>query len=587
MSTKNVSGNLFDFKILGRLMLFCRPYMSVFYILVLLTISLSILQPIRPYITQIIIDDYISANDIKGLQFMIVLLIALLAVNAVVMYFHTFLSGWLGQNIIRDIRIKLFSHLQKFKLQFFDKTPIGRVVTRNVSDIETIADIFGQGIASIIGDILQLVGIVILMFILNWKLTLISLSTLPFLFLTTYIFKEKVKLSFNEVRTAVANLNSYVQEHIVGMNLVQIFANEKKEYNKFISINKTHLNANLKAVLYYSIYFPVMELFTSIGLGLLIWYGAGQLFEEEVTLGVLIAFIMYLQLFFRPIRAIADRFNTLQMGVVSSKRIFDLLDKDEIINSNEKISKMDIVGRVEFKNLWFSYNPNDYILRDINFKIDKGQSVAFVGSTGSGKTSIINLINRFYEYQKGDILIDDVDIRDYNSSDLRKNIGLVSQDVFLFSDSILNNITLYNDNISEEEVWSSIKKVGAEKFINSLPGKLSFNVKERGGSLSVGQRQLISCIRIMLYDPKIILLDEATSSVDSDTELMIQNAISEILKNRTSIVVAHRLSTIKEVDKIIVIESGEIKEVGNHDQLLKKGGFYNKLYQMQYKNISN
>ena len=587
MSTKNVSGNLFDFKILGRLMIFCRPYMRVFYILVLLTISLSILQPIRPYITQIIIDDYISVNDIKGLQFMIILLIALLAVNAVVMYFHTYLSGWLGQNIIRDIRIKLFSHLQKFKLQFFDKTPIGRVVTRNVSDIETIADIFGQGIASIIGDILQLVGIVIIMFILNWKLTLISLSTLPFLFLTTYIFKEKVKLSFNEVRTAVANLNSYVQEHIVGMNLVQIFANEKKEFNKFISINKTHLNANLKAVLYYSIYFPVMELFTSIGLGLLIWYGAGQLFEEEVTLGVLIAFIMYLQLFFRPIRAIADRFNTLQMGVVSSKRIFDLLDKDEIINSNEKISKMDIVGRVEFKNLWFSYNPNDYILRDINFKIDKGQSVAFVGSTGSGKTSIINLINRFYEYQKGDILIDDVDIRDYNSSDLRKNIGLVSQDVFLFSDSILNNITLYNDNISEEEVWSSIKKVGAEKFINSLPGKLSFNVKERGGSLSVGQRQLISCIRIMLYDPKIILLDEATSSVDSDTELMIQNAISEILKNRTSIVVAHRLSTIKEVDKIIVIESGEIKEVGNHDQLLKKGGFYNKLYQMQYKNISN
>ena len=587
MSTKNVSGNLFDFKILGRLMLFCRPYMSVFYILVLLTISLSILQPIRPYITQIIIDDYISVNDIKGLQFMIILLIALLAVNAVVMYFHTYLSGWLGQNIIKDIRIKLFSHLQKFKLQFFDKTPIGRVVTRNVSDIETIADIFGQGIASIIGDILQLVGIVILMFILNWKLTLISLSTLPFLFLTTYIFKEKVKLSFNEVRTAVANLNSYVQEHIVGMNIIQIFANEEKEFNKFISVNKTHLNANLKAVLYYSIYFPVMELFTSIGLGLLIWYGAGQLFEEEVTLGVLIAFIMYLQLFFRPIRAIADRFNTLQMGVVSSKRIFDLLDRDETINSNEKLSKMDIIGKVEFKNLWFSYNPNDFILRDINFKIDRGESVAFVGSTGSGKTSIINLINRFYEYQKGEILIDDVDIRDYNSSDLRKNLGLVSQDVFLFSDSILNNITLYNDNISEEEVWNSIRKVGAEKFINSLPGKLSFNVKERGGSLSVGQRQLISCIRIMLYDPKIILLDEATSSVDSDTEFMIQNAISEILKNRTSIVVAHRLSTIKEVDKIIVIESGEIKEVGNHDQLLKKRGFYYKLYQMQYKNISN
>ncbi|MEC7877481.1 MAG: ABC transporter ATP-binding protein, partial [Bacteroidota bacterium] len=551
MSDNKISGNLFDFKILSRLMVFCRPYMTTFYVLVILTLSLSILQPIRPYITQIIIDDYVSLGDYEGLKNMIILLLFLLIVNAVVMYFHTYLSGWLGQNIIRDIRIKLFSHLQKFKLQFFDKTPIGRIVTRNVSDIETIADIFGQGIAAIIGDILQLVGIVVLMFFLNWKLTLVSLSTLPFLFLTTYVFKEKVKVSFNEVRNAVANLNSYVQEHIVGMNVVQIFGNEKKEYQNFVNVNKTHLQANLKAVLYYSIYFPVMELFTSIGLGLLIWYGSGQLFLEEVSIGVLIAFIMYLQLFFRPIRAIADRFNTLQMGVVSSKRIFDLLDRDENINSNEKISRMDIKGGVEFKNLWFAYNEEDYVLKDINFKIKSGESIAFVGSTGSGKTSIINLINRFYEFQKGEILIDGQSIKDYNSSDLRENLGLVSQDVFLFSDTIINNITLFNDSISENEVWRAIEKVGAEKFINSLPGKLNFNVKERGGSLSVGQRQLISCIRIMLYDPKIILLDEATSSVDSETETMIQNAISEILKNRTSIVVAHRLSTIKEVDKII------------------------------------
>jgi len=587
MSNKNISGNIFDVKILNRLFIFCKPYMGVFYALIFLTLSLSVLQPIRPYITQIIIDDYVSLNDLNGLRNMIFLLFALLIVNAIVMYFHTYLSGWLGQNIIKDIRIKLFSHLQKFKLQFFDKTPIGRIVTRNVSDIETIADIFGQGIAAIIGDILQLFGIVVLMFYINWKLTLISLATLPFLFMTTYIFKEKVKQSFNNVRNAVANLNSYVQEHIIGMNIVQIFGNEEKEYKRFKEINETHLNANLKAVLYYSIYFPVMELLTSIGLGLLIWYGSNQLFTEEVTLGVLVAFIMYLQLFFRPIRAIADRFNTLQMGVVSSKRIFDLLDRNETIDSNEKLMEIQLKGDIEFKDVWFAYNDEEYVLKNISFKINHGESVGFVGSTGSGKTSIINLINRFYDFQKGTILVDGNDIKDYNLSSLRSNLGMVSQDVFLFSDSIYNNITLFNDSIKEDEVWNAIKKVGAEKFINKLPNGLQFDVKERGISLSVGQRQLISCIRIMLYDPKIILLDEATSSIDSESETMIQKAISEILKNRTSIVVAHRLSTIKEVDKIVVIDSGEIKEIGNHKDLIQSNGFYNKLYEMQYKNIAN
>ena len=587
MSNKNISGNLFDLKILNRLFIFCKPYMGVFYVLIFLTLSLSILQPIRPYITQIIIDDYVSLNDLDGLKNMIFLLFGLLIINAIVMYFHTYLSGWLGQNIIKDIRIKLFSHLQNFKLQFFDKTPIGRIVTRNVSDIETIADIFGQGIAAIIGDILQLFGIVVLMFYINWKLTLISLATLPFLFLTTYIFKEKVKLSFNNVRNAVANLNSYVQEHIIGMNIVQIFGNEEKEYKRFKDINETHLKANLKAVLYYSIYFPVMELFTSIGLGLLIWYGSNQLFSEEVTLGVLVAFIMYLQLFFRPIRSIADRFNTLQMGVVSSKRIFDLLDRNEEIDSNEKLKDIQLNGDVEFKDVWFAYNDEEYVLKNISFKINSGESVGFVGSTGSGKTSIINLINRFYDFQKGTILVDGNDIKDYNLSSLRSNLGMVSQDVFLFSDSIYNNITLFNDSIKEDEVWNAIKKVGAEKFINKLPNGLQFDVKERGISLSVGQRQLISCIRIMLYDPKIILLDEATSSIDSESETMIQKAISQILKNRTSIVVAHRLSTIKEVDKIVVIDSGEIKEIGNHKDLIQSNGFYKKLYEMQYKNIAN
>ena len=587
MKNNKIGGNLFDIKILSRLFIFCKPFITTFYLLIFLTLLLSVLGPIRPYLTQIIIDDYVLLNDLEGLKGMIFLLFFLLIINAIIMYFHTYLSGWLGQNIIKNIRVKLFSHMQSFKLKFFDKTPIGRVVTRNVSDIETIADIFGQGVAAIIGDILLLFGIVFLMFLLNWKLTLISLSTLPLLLLTTYVFKEKVKVSFNEVRDAVANLNSYVQEHIVGMKVVQIFGNEKKEYQKFVEVNDTHLKANLKAVLYYSIYFPVMELFTSIGLGLLIWYGSGEIFSEQVSIGVLIAFIMYLQLFFRPIRSIADRFNTIQMGVVSSTRIFNLLDSYHTIKSNEKIITNDIFGSVEFKNVWFAYNDDDYVLKNINFKIEAGESIAFVGSTGSGKSSIINLLNRFYEFNKGKILIDDEDIRDYNISHLRENIGYVSQDVFLFSDTIANNITLFNDSISEDKIWDAIKSVGAENFINKLPGKIQYNVKERGASLSVGQRQLISCIRIMLYDPKIILLDEATSSVDTETEEMIQHAISKILYGRTSIVVAHRLSTIEQVDKIVVIEDGDIKEIGTHKKLMLNGGYYKNLYDMQYKNFIN
>ena len=587
MKNNKIGGNLFDIKILSRLFIFCKPFITTFYLLIFLTLLLSVLGPIRPYLTQIIIDDYVMLNDLEGLKGMIFLLFFLLIINAIIMYFHTYLSGWLGQNIIKNIRVKLFSHMQSFKLKFFDKTPIGRIVTRNVSDIETIADIFGQGVAAIIGDILLLFGIVFLMFLLNWKLTLISLSTLPLLLLTTYVFKEKVKVSFNEVRDAVANLNSYVQEHIVGMKVVQIFGNEKKEYQKFVEVNDTHLKANLKAVLYYSIYFPVMELFTSIGLGLLIWYGSGEIFSEQVSIGVLIAFIMYLQLFFRPIRSIADRFNTIQMGVVSSTRIFNLLDSYDTIKSNEKIITNDIFGSVEFKNVWFAYNDDDYVLKNINFKIEAGESIAFVGSTGSGKSSIINLLNRFYEFNKGKILIDDEDIRDYNISHLRENIGYVSQDVFLFSDTIANNITLFNDSISEDKIWDAIKSVGAENFINKLPGQIQYNVKERGASLSVGQRQLISCIRIMLYDPKIILLDEATSSVDTETEEMIQHAISKILYGRTSIVVAHRLSTIEQVDKIVVIEDGEIKEIGAHEKLMLNGGYYKNLYDMQYKNFIN
>ena len=587
MDKKSVSGNVIDYRVLKRLFIYCKPYIRQFYFLVFFTISLSILSPIRPYLIQLTIDNHVAFNDYNGMLNMIIILIVLLLFQGVIQYYHTYLSGWIGQNIVRDLRIKLYSHIQKLRLKFFDNTPIGKIITRNISDIETIAEVFGQGLASIIGDLLQLVGILIIMFLINWKLTLITLSTFPLLLLVTYIFKEKVKVSFNNVREAVANLNSFVQEHIVGMNVVQIFARESKEYESFKKINKNHLESNLKAVLYYSLYFPAMEFFTALGMGLMIWYGSNQILEDEISLGILIAFIMYLQMFFRPIRMIADRFNVLQMGVVSSIRIFKLLDNQEIIVNNDKLKiENNISGKLEFKNLWFAYNKKDYVLRNINFKINPGNVLAIVGSTGSGKTSIINLINRFYEFNKGEIYLDENKLRDYNLNELRQVIGYVPQDVFLFSDTIRNNLTLGNKKISDSEIWDVIRYLKAERFIEKLPGKLDYNVMERGATLSVGQRQLLSCIRILLFDPKIILLDEATSSVDSETEEIIQNAISKILNKRTSIVVAHRLSTIKQADNIIVLENGEIVESGKHNDLKKNNKHYSKLYKMQFSKIA-
>ncbi len=587
MDKQSVSGNVIDYKVLKRLFIYCKPYIKQFYLLVFFTISLSILSPIRPYLVQLTIDNHVAFNDYNGMLNMIMILLVLLIFQGIIQYYHTYLSGWIGQNIVRDLRIKLYSHIQKLRLKFFDNTPIGKIITRNISDIETISEVFGQGLASIIGDLLQLIGILIIMFLINWKLTLVTLSTFPLLLLVTYIFKEKVKVSFNNVREAVANLNSFVQERIVGMNVIQIFARESKEYESFKKINRNHLESNLKAVLYYSLYFPAMEFFTALGMGLLIWYGSYQILEDEISLGILIAFIMYLQMFFRPIRMIADRFNVLQMGVVSSIRIFKLLDTKEMIVNNDKFKiENNISGKLEFKNLWFAYNEKNYVLKNINFKINPGNVLAIVGSTGSGKTSIINLINRFYEFNKGEIYLDENKLRDYNLDQLRKVIGYVPQDVFLFSDTVRNNLTLGNKTISDKKIWEVIHYLKAEKFIQKLPGKLNYNVMERGATLSVGQRQLLSCIRILLFDPKIILLDEATSSVDSGTEETIQNAISKILKNRTSIVIAHRLSTIKQADNILVLENGEIVESGKHDELKRNNKQYSKLYKMQFSEVT-
>ncbi len=586
MEKETVSGNIIDFQVLRQIFRFVKPYIGRFYLLVFLTFALAVLAPIQPYLIQLTVDNNIATGDYQGLINMILILVGVLVLQAVVMYFHTYLSGWLGQYIIRDIRTALYDHLLKLRLKFFDRTPIGRLVTRNVSDIETLADVFSEGLAAMIGDLLQLIFILALMFYTDVKLTIVVLCTLPFLLITTYVFKEKIKVSFNSVRNAVAHLNSFVQEHITGMSIVQIFNSEKEEHEKFVAINEEHKKAHMKSILYYSIYFPVAEVIQAAGIGLVVWFGASHVIEDELTLGVLIAFIMYIQMFFRPIRMIADRYNTLQMGIVSSDRILRLLDNQEHIVAEGQYKPIEMKGSVQFKNVWFAYDKEDYVLKDISFDVKEGETIALVGATGAGKSSVINLLSRFYDINKGEICVDGVNLKEFDLNTLRRNIGVVLQDVFLFSDTIEQNITLGNPSISREQVMYAAALVGAKRFIERLPGGLNYNVMERGSTLSVGQRQLISFVRAIVYDPKIIVLDEATSSVDSETEAMIQNAIERMMKGRTSIVIAHRLSTIQNADKIIVLDKGEIKEQGNHDELLQINGYYTQLHNMQYKAVA-
>ena len=570
-------------KVLRQLYTYVKPYQKQFYFLVFLTLALAILAPARPYLIQIAIDEHVAVGDAAGLLKIIYVLVVLMVIQAIAQWAHTYYSGWIGQVIIKDIRVRLYTHLLRLRLKFFDNTPIGRLVTRNVSDIETLADVFSEGLAAIIGDLLQIITILGVMFYIDWKLTLVSLSTLPLLVISTYVFKEKIKVTFNDVRNAVANLNSFLQEHITGMTIVQLFNREQREFDKFKEINREHRTAHIRSVLYYSVYFPVAEIIQAIGIGLVVWYGAVGVLGMELQIGILISFIMYLQLFFRPIRMIADRFNTLQMGVVSSSRIFKLLASSEHIANEGSFSPEKVQGNVRLDQVWFAYKEEDYVLKNISFEAKQGQTIALVGATGAGKSSIINLISRFYEINKGAITIDGTNIQDYELSALRKHIGVVLQDVFLFSSSIYQNITLGNPSITKEQVLEAAELVGAAKFIEKLPGGLDYNVMERGATLSVGQRQLISFVRAMVYNPEILILDEATSSVDSETEELIQESIEKMMHGRTSIVIAHRLSTIQKADQILVLHKGEIVETGTHQSLLEKGGYYTQLHQMQLK----
>lgn len=581
--TKKNTNKKFDLALLRRVLHYASPYKNKFYLSVFLAIVLAVFTPIRPLLIQITVDKYIAGKMAELLIFITLIQIGFLVLETLLRFYFSFLTAWLGQNVVKDLRVKVYEKVLGLNLSQFDKTPIGTLTTRTVDDIERINDVFSDGVIPILADLLSIICVLGYMFWQDWQLSLVALIPFPLLLIVTYYFKESVNKSFHRVRNAVAHLNAFIQEHLSGMQVVQAFAAEEKEMEKFKLINKEHRKANVHAIFAYSIFFPIVEIVLATAIGFIVWWTSKEALQlQQNQQGTLVAFILCLNLIFRPLRVIADKFNVLQMGMIAGERVFKLLDNTDVIQNNGTFAPEKVKGKIEFENVWFGYLKEVPVLKNISFTVNPGETVAIVGHTGSGKSTIISLLNRLYTIQQGCIKLDDIPIESYDVYALRKNIGVVLQDVFLFSSSIKENSTLRNSSISDEKIIEAAKLIGLHDFILKLPNGYDFNVMERGATLSFGQRQLLSFIRAVLYNPSVLILDEATSSVDSESEQLIQRAIDTLIKGRTSIVIAHRLSTIQKANKIIVLDKGEIKEMGTHQELLQQQGFYHKLYQMQF-----
>ena len=575
--------SFFDFALLRRVFRYAAPYKKKFYLSVALAILLAIITPIRPMLIQQTVNDYIAHSVTRMVINITLFQIGLLLIETAMRFLFSFTTALLGQSVVKDLRVATYNKIMGLNLSQFDKTPIGTLTTRTVNDIESINDIFSDGLVPIIADLLSIACVLVFMFWTDWQLTFIALIPFPIIIIATYYFKNSINRSFFKVRNAVASLNAFVQEHLTGMAIVQAFAAEEREADKFRIINREHRNANIKAIFAYSVFFPVVEIVLALSIGLAVWWTSKEAFHlQQSQQGTLVAFILCLNLLFRPLRVLADKFNILQMGIIASERVFKVLDNKDYATDVGDYTPEVVKGKIEFDKVSFAYTDDKYVLKDVSFEAKPGETIAIVGHTGSGKTTIISLLNRLYHIQKGQIKIDDIDIEDFQLNILRKNVGVVLQDVFLFSGSVVDNITLRNPGISKEKVIEAAKMIDKHDFIMRLPGGYDYNVMERGATLSLGQRQLLSFIRALLYNPSILILDEATSSVDTESEMLIQHAIDTLIKGRTSIVIAHRLSTIRKASKIIVLDKGEVKEMGTHDELLALRGYYFKLYQLQF-----
>lgn len=596
MTEKKEKKQFFDTRLLRRVFQYTRPYRGSFYTSVFLAIFLAVISPVRPLLIQQTVNDYIRNDALQMLFWITAIQVGVLIIETVARFFFSFITSALGQNVVRDLRRNVFGKVLRLNLSQYDRTPIGTLTTRTINDIESINDIFADGLIPIISDLLTILFVLATMFWVDWRLTLVCLIPFPILIIATYFFKESVNKSFHKVRNAVAALNAFVQEHITGMGIVQAFASEEREMNKFVQINKDHRNANIRAIFAYSVFFPVVEIISALSIGLLVWWGATQVAPgvgaaissngADALAGNLIAFILYINQIFRPLRVIADKFNVIQMGMIASERVFKVMDNPDVTEDEGTHAPATVKGKIEFDKVWFAYEAENYVLKDVNFQVNPGETLAIVGHTGSGKTSIISLLNRLYHINKGRILIDDVSIEAYKLDALRSRVGVVLQDVFLFSGTVLDNLTLRNPDIPFERVEAAAKLIGLHEFILQLPGGYHYNVMERGNTLSMGQRQLMSFARALLYDPSILILDEATSSVDTESEHLIQHAIDTLIAGRTAIVIAHRLSTIRKADKILVLDKGVIREMGSHEELMAQGGYYAGLVEMQFGTVS-